>query len=141
MNRQYHTYKPMVDLDRTMEMANEFQDSIDYDLNSGLNNVEKIAQIFDGKIWIRHDKIRVYVKVQKGSTAYFEFDEISSDWQSEKLKALYCCNCKVFTNADDRRWAISQSKQIKHQLVKHAYERLDLDASEICDDWRDVVLT
>ena len=57
MNRQYHTCQPMVDLDRTMEQANEFQDSIDWNINSDEN--ARFARLLKENVYNHIDEAKL----------------------------------------------------------------------------------
>ena len=104
-----------------------------------MNNLEKIAEVTGGKVWQKHGKNRVYIETQKGSNAYVEFDEVLDDWQNCEKSAMSGAALKVFTEGEDVKWAISQSKQLKWNLMRHIAGKLDLP-DEMPEHWREVSL-
>ena len=68
-----------------------------------------------GKIWQKGGKNRLYLKpkFKQNQNVFIEFDDVLQNFENFMSGAVL----KVFTNADNKKWAVSQSKMLKHEYM------------------------
>lgn len=108
-----------------------------------MTNLEKAAEILNGRIYRRRGNYRVYLNPNRiYATAYIDYDEElnSGEWDAAFEwfgggRLVVCVDSVGHSDA----WCRDAAKKIKHRLALHIAEKLNGKFS-VVEDWRDIVL-
>lgn len=98
--------------------------------------LNEFAEMVQGKVWIKGDKIRIYFQSDKTAKAYLDYDEDLGDQFETGIEGA---NLRVYSDcqSQSRLWNVNRAKQIKFELMQRIAA---ITGDEICDKWEDVIL-